>query len=328
MNVERLSLWIVKRPEAQRNVEVFFPRDWAPVCGREEWLALLQTWDLLGPKAHAQVSVFESSPCFNSITISRVITFVSLWFASRTEKLLQVYWPFYSEPAFSSLLETAVSPRGAWRLQTAVLNAPTAVLKCQLPQGCRKPSLSTAFLERQTPREKKYFGWLQWSNLSWPVVCTQDTIYWGPDLIPHSRSSSLVISYNVLSSSWVPCPCPMPFTDLIYTFLFMFFNKIWPEVFQQKIGYIFLLPVNEQRVCQEIVLIFQQSEEKQVSCQLLFLLAIHPWNTADSSICYPWEFQREIALTRQSSPELTPQNSDVQVTWEVLWILLRKFVIW
>lgn len=138
----------------------------------------------------------------------------------------------------------------------------------------------------------------------------------------------LVISYNVLSSSWVPCPCPMPFTDLIYTFLFMFFNKIWPEVFQQKIGYIFLLPVNEQRVCQEIVLIFQQSEEKQVSCQLLFLLAIHPWNTADSSICYPWEFQREIALTRQSSPELTPQNSDVQVTWEVLWILLRKFVIW
>lgn len=51
-------------------------------------------------------------------------------------------------------------------------------------------------------------------------------------------------------------PCPLPFTDLIYTFVFMSFNKIWTEVFQQKIGYIFLLPVNEQRVCQEIVLIF------------------------------------------------------------------------
>lgn len=93
MNVERLSLYLVKWPEAQRNVDLFL-RDWAPVCGGEEWLALLQTWGLLGPQAHAQATVFESSPCFNSMTISTVVTFGSLQFASRTEKLFQVYWPF------------------------------------------------------------------------------------------------------------------------------------------------------------------------------------------------------------------------------------------
>lgn len=115
MNVERLSLCLVRWPEAQRNVDLLL-RDWAPVCGGEEWLALFQTWDLLGLQAHAQASVFESSPCFNSMTISRVVTSGSLQFASRTEKLLQVYWPFYSEPAFTSPSETAVSPRGACRL--------------------------------------------------------------------------------------------------------------------------------------------------------------------------------------------------------------------
>lgn len=35
MNVERLSLYLVKWPEAQRNVDLFL-RDWAPVCGGEE----------------------------------------------------------------------------------------------------------------------------------------------------------------------------------------------------------------------------------------------------------------------------------------------------
>lgn len=224
------------------------------MCGGEEWPALLQTWGLLGPQAHAQASVLESSPSFNSITISRVITFGSLQLASRTEKLLQVYWPFYSEPAFTSPSETAVSPRGACRLQTAVLNTPTAVLKCQLPQGCRKPDLNTAFLERQTQREKKYCGWLQWRNLSWVVVCSQETIYWAPDLISYSRSSSLVISSHMLSSSQVPCPVAFhrPYLHLHPCVL----QQNLARSFSTEIGYFFLLPVNEQRVCQEAILIF------------------------------------------------------------------------
>lgn len=257
-----LSLRVAKRPEAQRNVEICLLGDWAAVCGGKEWLALVQTWDLLGLQgSHVQASVLESSPCFNSMIISGVVTLGSLQFASRAAdswKITSSVLTFLFWAGFHQSLRNSSEPWGtrARRLHTTVLDTPRAVQKCQLPQGCRKPDLSTTFLERQTQTEKKHFGWLRWSNLSQAVVWSQETIYWGPDPLPYSRSSSLFISsYHMLDNSQVLYPVAFhrPYLPLL------------PHVLHQNLAksfsaedYFFLsfCQSNEIEVCQESVLIF------------------------------------------------------------------------
>ena len=43
MSIEMLNLYVAKLPEAQTNVKNCLLGDWAPVCGGEERLALVQT---------------------------------------------------------------------------------------------------------------------------------------------------------------------------------------------------------------------------------------------------------------------------------------------
>lgn len=119
-------------------------------------------------------------------------------------------------------------------------------------------------------------------------------------------------------------PCPTPFTDVIYIFVLMSFDKTWPEVFQQKIGYILLLPGNKQRVCQDCIdfltvwgktgflsTSFSSGHPPMKHCRFKHLLSLRilKGKCTDQAVHFP---------------ELTPQNSDVQVTWEILWILPRN----
>lgn len=215
---------------------------------------------LLG--SHVQASVLESSPCFNSMTISGVITFGSLQFASRAAgswKLSSSVLTFLFWASFHQSLRNSSKLQGstAHRLQTAVLDAPWAVLKHQLPQGCRKPDLSTTFLERQTQTEKKPFGCLQWSIPSWALVCCQETASWPPDPLHSSRSFSLFISfYDMLANSQVPYPVAFHRSYLL----------LLPHVLHQNLDrsfsagddyfFFFFGQSNQIKMCQETVLIF------------------------------------------------------------------------
>lgn len=77
-----------------------------------------------------------------------------------------------------------------------------------------------------------------------------------------------------------------PFTDLIYFFFLMSFTKIWTEVFQQEmIIFFFFWSVQwNKSVSGDCIDFLTQSEGKQVSCQLSFLLTTHPWNTAEANV--------------------------------------------
>lgn len=158
-----LSLCVAKWPEAWTNTQIYAVGDWAQVCW-EEWLALAQTWDILEPQgSHVQASVQEPRPCFISTIISGVITFGSLQFANRAVdswKIALSVLTFLFWVTFHSSLRNSSKPQGstACRLQTAALDTPQAVLKHQLPPGCRKSDLSTTFLKRQTQAEKTPFG--------------------------------------------------------------------------------------------------------------------------------------------------------------------------
>lgn len=92
--------------------------------------------------------------------ISGVITSGSLQFSSRaadSRKIALSVLTFLFWDTFHLSLRNSSKPQGttACRLQTAVLDTPQAVLKHQLPQGYRKPDLSTTFVERWTQTEKK-----------------------------------------------------------------------------------------------------------------------------------------------------------------------------
>lgn len=222
--------------------------------------------------------------------ISGVITFGSLQFASRAAdswKIASSVLTFLFWASFHQSLRNSSELQGttARRLHTAVLDTPRAVLKCQLPQGCRKPDLSTTFLERQTQTEKTPFGWLRWSNLSWAVVCSQETIYWAPDRLPYGRNSSLFISfYHMLDNSQVPCLVAFhrPYLPLLPCVL----HQNLASSFSAEDYFFSLLPVQwNTSVSGGCTDFLTQSEGKQVSCQLAFLLATHPWNTAEPSIC-------------------------------------------